>query len=1766
MAMKALTTTQQAQLAYSPHPLLVESGRVFEAINLLPGDTLAHFLRRSPVDTTLPLLVQIDGRRVAREHWAGTPLAPGSIVTVRTLLQGGDGSNPLQAALTIGLLLSLGPLGTSLAGTLNVSVTVARALITVGGMYLISQVNKPPSLPQDPGAQISPTYGLSGSNNRARPGQPLPLVIGTHRLFPDLGAKPFTYHLGHEQYLHQVFNAGLSDMLLTDPKIGDTPLSDFVNVELEDAPGGTLTKWPGNVDTTAGPDMVYDTWHQLTSSPDTFTLVVDLSGLLFRISETGPRQVRVRIDMQYCPTGTGTWVNFDYMATSTNLWLGNLDEPWRISRRQRVTLGQYDVRVKFSAIEAVQRVTAGGVQTTVIEPIDINDSRVTARLNFTALKSYQPDTADYSGQHRLGLDVMASGQLNGVIDAFNVIASARCEVWNGSAWITGATSNPAWWFRWLAIGATDAAGRRLFGGGYSDAELDLDRLKAWGAWCDTKGLAVNLVFDLAQNVHDQLAIIARCGRASLSWGAGKLGVVYDEANRPPVTLYGMSNIIAGSFRIDYISGQLPDEIVLNWINPAIGYKPDQVRQALPGVVNPVNPVEVTLAGITNEAQAGKECNLLAAEQVYRTRTITWRTDLEGFAAARGDVVALSHDLTQWAYSGRLLAGSTTVLTLDRKVPFTDGQTHYIALRHPDGTFSTHQVQALTGEQSVITLTAPLALAPDADPDNKPLDYVFAFEPKATPGKLVKITNIRPIDQHTLEIQATDEEDDYYLAENDAYTYVPAPTPGALPSISNLRAQVRLINTGSGYASAISLAWDHAGEYGGAVIRAGFDDMDQRYAGRTLDDHFVIEGPERAKLDATVTVFDQAGRYGGANASATISVVYAGREDPPLDPSALTITELADGTRQLLPSVAEIPVDFAGFLFRARSGTHATWDALSVANGGVDLHSEPVKAMPWETAQLAAGSWTIGVKLLDIFGNESANAFIDQYTLGPNPGEIDAQAATLADWDGITGTGKPEDNATATEIANMVLNGRANRGSNLNWSTAEYRADEGVNGGPCFYKNAPSPTSPRSDEFIPVSEAEHYLLAASARVSASGMQVYLGVQCFDANKLAIDHWECWRDTAKNTTLFEAVTQGATTVKIVPAAEDWFVVTTPLSYIQWDIAPDFSDLPQQTATKITNIDKTTAGSGYWTLTLDTPAPASYPLGTPVGNSRSGSTATYALNSSPINTTDWVHFENTLTPCADKARSPLPTEIRAGTRYVRFIWWPGYQVGGEAWLDSVAMVPVSSWEAQPWTSGISLADAINNVHGISDGADVTDYAFLAADAQAKADAAAEAARVLAETNAAAYADGEITAAEAAAIAAAAADATAKANAAQAAAEAVAAADATAKANAAQAAAESAAAIDAQNRADAAQAVAQAFTESWSANGATVGADWDINLTNRPPDADILNAQLRHDADITVTVGSGGDYAGVNAAIAALTERFPSAPPGGITAEVNMLAGYVLDEQIFARNVNLSWIRITGVDASTNVDPTAFTIEHPLIGGSCHTVVAFDSGVAPVIAQTLNINTHDFATLGFKVGGALAYGGGSKVIIADTFGFSGYITASMLNATDSGEIYAPRAVLSTSLPTSFPDLTAAGVIRSQKNSWVDLTEATINSNGVTVSGGSFLNMNGATFQGVKTLSITQSSTVSAEAISMSITGASGATAVISKSSSLDVDDASISYSGGSFNITAQTGSRVSMTSVNLGAGTATVTGGSIIHAASSTGTLSQTANSVTANGLIFK
>lgn len=235
-------------------------------------------------------------------------------------------------------------------------------------------------------------------------------------------------------------------------------------------------------------------------------------------------------------------------------------------------------------------------------------------------------------------------------------------VWTGVSWqwLTIASSNPVWWFLWLARGKK-IANRRVFGALLPDARLDIETLKAWGAWCDAHNLTFDFVFDRAQNCNEMLAVIAQCGRGAPTWASGKLGMVWDQADLPAVAVFGMGNIKRNTFQVEYLTGQLADEIVVGFINPALGWQPDTVRVTVPGVANPVRPAPITLIGCKNENMAGRAANLLAAEQLYRRRRISWECDFEGMVAQRGDVAILSHDLTQWGYSGRMVRGYFNLL-------------------------------------------------------------------------------------------------------------------------------------------------------------------------------------------------------------------------------------------------------------------------------------------------------------------------------------------------------------------------------------------------------------------------------------------------------------------------------------------------------------------------------------------------------------------------------------------------------------------------------------------------------------------------------------------------------------------------------------------------------------------------------------------------------------------------------------------------------------------------------------------------------------------------------------------------------------------------------------------------------------------------------------------------------------------------------------------------------------------------------------------------
>jgi sulfur carrier protein ThiS len=1076
---------------YSPHPLMPAVDRETLYVPVIAGETIAAYLERLGLTARMgrrPVVVSIDGYRVPREMWAHCRPRVGKLVHVQAIVHGGGGGggkNPIATVLTIALMVFAPYIAAGLAGFGATAAGIAAAELSmgfafkaltvgislIGGMVINSLFPPPkPQLSQSQGqgyGSESPTYALAGGSNRARPYEPMPVIIGRHRVFPDAGAKPYTEFVGEDQYLYQIFDFGYNDVILGTFKIGDTPLENYTGVDIEQSGvSGVLTLFPGNVDTIAGAALTAAaSWITRTSSSNATQLAVEITGTLFYSGDAGIEASSVAIDIEYRLVGGVTWLPFAYGTTTLyreaywsagryetfeddtdwvqvdyssgdatehtegaphsteqvgddeveNIWRfrpydefrgGGISpfpvpistahdpappeayqvqttqititsasrKPLRLTYAAAVAKGQYELRVR--------RVTA-----------DSTDARAASEIVWSQLRTYQPDTADYSGRKRLALKIKASGQLNGVVSEFNCVASARTRAWDGTQWATVETSNPAWWY--LAWGRGKfAASRRVWGGGIADARIDIEALKSFGAWCDSKALTFNGVLDQPQSVFDGLSSIALMGRGTVSWGGGKLSAVWDAPALPVVAVFGMSNIQAGSFSIEYATEQLADELIVNFINPDLDWQRDTLRVAVPGAANPpVRSRPVDLFGCTNKAMAGRNGNLYAANNAYRTRRYKWRSDFEAMPAARGDVVQLSHDLASLDYSGRFIeGGDTTTLKLERTVPLVAGGS-FVVIVKPDQTFATYNVTGGAGDTDTLTLTTPLGFNPWADASHPPYDYKWLYGATATPGKKVKIDSIRPLDERTVELTAVDERTEYYASEANSYTYVPPrPVFGGAPSLSALTLTPNGLRAGAGYVVEVVATWETGSDYSMADVRVGVNGGAVELRAQDLRARsFTFMVSDFDVVTVQVTGYGSMGRLGATASIETTQVINFAALLPPSDVPSLRL----EGSTFSWEPVAD--VDAAGYRIRFHYGGRTSWEDAS------PLHDGLLTQTPHTFAELPLDLVTYLIKAEDAAGIVSvtaAAALADYRLFAPDGDALTANVVETFDFDAL----------------------------------------------------------------------------------------------------------------------------------------------------------------------------------------------------------------------------------------------------------------------------------------------------------------------------------------------------------------------------------------------------------------------------------------------------------------------------------------------------------------------------------------------------------------------------------------------------------------------------------------------------------------------------------------------------------------------------------------------------------------------------------------------
>lgn len=451
----------------------------------------------------------------------------------------------------------------------------------------------------------------------------------------------------------------------------------------------------------------------------------------------------------------------------------------------------FQIRVRKMSLDSSDNIESGG--NSKVADISITDVRFYRAWNYDSIN----DTFIRRAPMNIdGLFVSAASSDAAQTNKYSALVESKCWVYDFDAetWSWAHTRNPAFWFLFFARGGflnLEADGsftapysptygwvnypghpdstEHIFGVGLTDDRIDIEKIIEWASFCEEKELNIDMVLYDDISCSDALERIANCGRGSVSYYGGILSVVIEDPEQIPNCLFGMGNILAGSFSVDYSVGD-PVAKVIGRYTDREDWESKTVEADVPFAdADNIKVIEITLEGITDTSRAQREVNILAARQFYQRRTYTWSVDFEGLLAKRGDLVYLSHDSTQYGFSGRIMrfileSGSVVAIETGSIINDVIG---YITIRSPNGTLNTYLCH-IAGSRIVFDEPYDISESAyyeseteininSAYPFSNPEDFVFIAGAMDTPGKLVRISQISSGDDLSFSITAVDED-------------------------------------------------------------------------------------------------------------------------------------------------------------------------------------------------------------------------------------------------------------------------------------------------------------------------------------------------------------------------------------------------------------------------------------------------------------------------------------------------------------------------------------------------------------------------------------------------------------------------------------------------------------------------------------------------------------------------------------------------------------------------------------------------------------------------------------------------------------------------------------------------------------------------------------------------------------------------------------------------------------------------------------------------
>ena len=303
--------------------------------------------------------------------------------------------------------------------------------------------------------------------------------------------------------------------------------------------------------------------------------------------------------------------------------------------------------------------------------IDAITEIIDAKLRYpaTAMLGLTYDASTFSNIAKLA--VRLKGKLIQVPTNYDPVARTYSGLWDGTFKLAY-SNNPAWVLYDICTHKRYGLGERLSG------MVDKWRLYQIGQYCDEmvddgKGgkeprFAINVYIQKDDDAYKVIQNIASVFRGLSYWDGTQI-VVDSDTPKDPVYTFSPANIVGGEFSYTGTRARDRHTVVKSaWDNPDNGYKTEYelVRDERAIAKYGIRMLDIGAFGCTSQAQAQRAGQWALKSEQLETRTVSFKTGLQGFIPQVGQVINIADNVFAGrAISGRVVSHNAQSITLDR---------------------------------------------------------------------------------------------------------------------------------------------------------------------------------------------------------------------------------------------------------------------------------------------------------------------------------------------------------------------------------------------------------------------------------------------------------------------------------------------------------------------------------------------------------------------------------------------------------------------------------------------------------------------------------------------------------------------------------------------------------------------------------------------------------------------------------------------------------------------------------------------------------------------------------------------------------------------------------------------------------------------------------------------------------------------------------------------------------------------------------------------